>query len=264
MRSKPMSSNGSACAIAFGMPPSCAHAPREFRRALHNVRATIVPALGDDRRRDPRFRAGAARDRPGQRRRREHRSRRLRAAADRDRAQPHRQRPGRGRVHHRRGAVAAAPGAGAQRRRQRRRPRARRRDRRPGRHVADGALDRPAGLRLRRPRHRLRPGAACQRERLVALEGGAGGPARAVRAVRRRLRPARLLQPLPRPARRPLPDPLQAEPAAGEHRAFRPVRRNRPGGGAEERADRRRLVRQPRARCARSASARCTASRRCR
>ena len=37
---------------------------------------------------------------------------------------------------------------------------------RPGRHVADGALDRPAALRLRRPGHRLRPGAACQRERL--------------------------------------------------------------------------------------------------
>ena len=81
---------------------------------------------------------------------------------------------------------------------------------------------------------------------------------------RRRLRAARLLQPLPRPARRPLPHPLQAEPGAGEHRAFRPVRRDRAGGGAEERADRRRLARQPRARRARSRSGRCTASRRCR
>ena len=56
-------------------------------------------AVGQHRRRDARLRAGAARRRPGQRRRREHRPRSLRAAQGRGRSQPDRQRPGRGRVH---------------------------------------------------------------------------------------------------------------------------------------------------------------------
>ena len=69
--------------VAARVPPLALQRPGDDR-----------PGLGDDRRRDPRFRAGAAGDRPGQRRRREHRSRRLRAAPDRGRAQPHRRAPG--------------------------------------------------------------------------------------------------------------------------------------------------------------------------
>ena len=97
-------------------------------------------SLGQHRRRDARFRAGAARRRPGQRRLREHRPGGVREAQGRGRPQPDRERPRRGRVR-RRHARSVPARAGARLGRLARRPRARRRHHRPGRHAAGGPND---------------------------------------------------------------------------------------------------------------------------
>jgi len=68
------------------------------------------------------------------------------------------------------------------------------------------------------------------------------------RTRRRAVRAARLLQPLSRPSRRPVPPPQQAEPGGGQHGALAIVRRGRASSGAEERPHRRSVARQRRAR----------------
>ena len=68
---------------------------------------------------------------------------------------------------------------------------------------------------------------------------------------RRGVRAAQLLQPLPGPARRPLPAVLQAQPGDRQPGAFGAVRRGRAGRCAGQRPHRRGLARQPGARRAR-------------
>ena len=210
--------------------PELARDPRGFRQALYNVRALIVPPSVALDAAGAALRAGAARRRPRQRRRREHRPRRLRARRRRGRAQPD-------------SASAAAEAEfmiGALLSLLRRVPV----------RSADGLL---VGRELGGATVGLvgmSPTARSMAQLLAGFGSRVVGYDPALHAsdgvwARWQVEPLGLrelleqsdavcvqldlLQPLPRPARRALPAALQAEPGAGQHRAFGPVRRSRAG-----------------------------------